>query len=153
MWSLIIHFGNYINMSPLQNHYAMTHMTTVRCHVIPIDWTTCWQNMCCKVLRPNIVVWPGVRFVTWHCAIYPRMYKLLIRADFDGKGLNENTADYKIPTFSTRLRISETFITCSNFWRSLVLFRQIQFLLHTGLIPESNLWNMNQGLTGRPWRG
>jgi hypothetical protein len=27
------------------------------------------------------------------CAIYPRMYKLLIRADFDGKGLNKNTAE------------------------------------------------------------
>jgi hypothetical protein len=38
------------------------------------------------------------------------MYKLLITADFDGKGLNKNTAqsivfqqkDCKIPTFSTR---------------------------------------------------
>jgi hypothetical protein len=27
------------------------------------------------------------------CAIYPRMYKLLITADFDGKGLNKNTAE------------------------------------------------------------
>jgi hypothetical protein len=42
------------------------------------------------------------------CAIYPWMYKLLIRADFDGKGLINTTEsivilqkDHKIPTFST----------------------------------------------------
>jgi hypothetical protein len=45
-------------------------------------------------------------------AAYPRMYKLVTRADFDGKGLNKNMAEsivfsnkrgYKIPTFSTRI--------------------------------------------------
>jgi hypothetical protein len=35
--------------------------------------------------------WPGQNLVD--CAIYPRMHKLFIRADFDGKGLNENTAE------------------------------------------------------------
>jgi hypothetical protein len=41
------------------------------------------------------------------------MYKLLIRADFDGKGLNKNTTEsmfsnkreYKIPIFSTGVRL------------------------------------------------
>jgi hypothetical protein len=38
------------------------------------------------------------------CAIYPRMDKLLIRADFDGKGRNKNTAEFivfysKIPWY------------------------------------------------------
>jgi hypothetical protein len=55
------------------------------------------------------------------------MNKLLFRADFDGIRLNKNTVesivfykkvDYKIPTFSTRPRISETYTTCYNFWRS-----------------------------------
>jgi hypothetical protein len=61
------------------------------------------------------------------CAIYPRIYKLLIRADFDGKGRNKNTAEstlfsnerhYTFPTFSTRPRITVTYTTLSDVWRS-----------------------------------
>jgi hypothetical protein len=52
------------------------------------------------------------------------MDQLLITADFDVKGLNKNTAesivlsyksDYKIPTFSTRVRISEILRLVSTF--------------------------------------
>jgi hypothetical protein len=39
---------------------------------------------------------PGPAYNLVDCAIYPPMYKLLIRADFDGKGRNKNKAESNV---------------------------------------------------------
>jgi hypothetical protein len=75
------------------------------------------------------------------------MYKLLIRADVDGKGLNEKYGRIrcfltkgiiKFQPFPSDPRISETFTTFSNLWRSWCsMFTFLHSLpLWTWLIPH-----------------